>query len=262
LGVRKPEPGFFRAVLHEADCAPVEAAMVGDDYQADVVGAKEAGLRAIWFNPTACYPVGAPLYDAEVHTPVEIPVALQNLRLPDVSECLELLAEQKVPLRAVQHSQAVAAVAFRLAAQLRQEGEAVDPLLAHRGGLLHDLDKVASRQQSLPHGQLGAQLLQEKGYPDLAAIAERHLMCSILDPAARPVTWEEKLVYYADKIVEGSRVVGVPERLEALCRRHTERAAQIWRCAPHIVQLQAEICARLGISLTGLLRMLNGRTVR
>jgi len=44
--------------------------------------------------------------------------------------------------------------------------------------------------------------------------------------------------------------------LESLCRRYAEYADQFWRCAPRILQLQAEICARLGVSLTELLSTL------
>lgn len=142
---------------------------------------------------------------------------------------------------------------------IREEGELVNPLLTHRGGLLHDLDKVTSRQQNAQHGELAGHLLRQKGHPDLAGIAERHLMFTILDPATRPATWEQKLVYYADKIVDGDRLVGVPERLDSLCRRYVEYADQFWPCAPRILQLQAEICARLGVSLTELLRTLSGR---
>lgn len=104
LGVRKPEPAFFQAVLRELGCAPHEAVMIGDDYQADMVGAKGAGLRAIWFNPTvSSCPLAHPLHDAEMRAMVELPSVLENLNLPDVVECLALLAEQGVPPRAVEH---------------------------------------------------------------------------------------------------------------------------------------------------------------
>ncbi|MBC7223596.1 MAG: HAD family hydrolase [Anaerolineae bacterium] len=61
LGARKPDPAFFRAVLAAEGCRPREAAMVGDDYWADVVGSARVGMWAIWYNPTGASP---PRHDA------------------------------------------------------------------------------------------------------------------------------------------------------------------------------------------------------
>ena len=43
----KPSPAFFAAALAELDTAPAETAMIGDDVEADVGGAIEAGLAGI-----------------------------------------------------------------------------------------------------------------------------------------------------------------------------------------------------------------------
>lgn len=51
LGVRKPDPSFFRAILAAEGCPPRAAVMVGDDYWADVVGSARVGMWAIWYNP-------------------------------------------------------------------------------------------------------------------------------------------------------------------------------------------------------------------
>jgi len=45
--VGKPSRAYFEAALAELGAAPSEAVMVGDDVEADVGGAKAAGLRAI-----------------------------------------------------------------------------------------------------------------------------------------------------------------------------------------------------------------------
>jgi len=249
MGASKPEPAFFRAVLGELGCAPHEAIMIGDNYRVDVVGAKEASMRAIWFNPTtsAC-PVVHPLHDGEARTMTELAATAQDRYMPDMTECLTLLAEQDVPPHTVRHSQTVAAIAFRLATWLKEYGATVNPLLAHRGGLLHDLAKITSQGLNQSHGQVGAQALREQGYPELASVIQRHSIFSIRDPTRRPVTWEEKLVYYADKIVEGDRVVGAQKRLEDLCRLFPQSAEEIRYCLPFITALEAEICAGLGVS--------------
>ena len=52
LGSMKPDPEFFRVALKEIECPPERAVMVGDDYRADIIGAKKSGMWAVWFNPT------------------------------------------------------------------------------------------------------------------------------------------------------------------------------------------------------------------
>jgi HAD superfamily hydrolase (TIGR01509 family) len=257
LGAHKPEPAFFQAVLAESGTAPAEAAMVGDSYPADVAGAKAMGLRAIWFNPGGSPCPGQPLHDAELRSMAGLPAAVAAAgRLPDVAECLALLAEQEAPPPLVQHVQAVAAVAYRLACLLRERGEAVDPLLAHRGGLLHDLDKITSRRLGRMHGELGAEILRARGHDELSSIVERHLIFTILDAESRPTTWEEKLVHYADKVVEGDRVVSLDERLQALYGRYPESAGRMRHCLPALRALEAEICAALQIPQPELQAML------
>jgi len=73
-------------------------------------------------------------------------------------------------------------------------------------------------------------------------------MFTLLDPARRPAMWEEKLVHYVDKIVEGDTVVSVAERFEALRRRYPEHAEEYVRCLPAVLELEVEIRGRLGIS--------------
>ena len=50
-GTSKPDPEIFHLALRRLDCRPEEAVMIGDSWAADVVGAIEAGIRPIWFNP-------------------------------------------------------------------------------------------------------------------------------------------------------------------------------------------------------------------
>jgi HAD superfamily hydrolase (TIGR01549 family) len=49
-GAAKPAPAIFEAALAQAGCSPQEAVMVGDSWQADVVGASAVGIRAVWLN--------------------------------------------------------------------------------------------------------------------------------------------------------------------------------------------------------------------
>jgi putative hydrolase of the HAD superfamily len=50
VGCSKPDPRIFRIALAEAGAEAEEAAMIGDSWVSDVMGARGAGIPAIWFN--------------------------------------------------------------------------------------------------------------------------------------------------------------------------------------------------------------------
>ena len=56
VGIYKPEPGVFKHALERADVAAQESAYVGDNYFADVVGARRAGLRPVLYDPNGIFP--------------------------------------------------------------------------------------------------------------------------------------------------------------------------------------------------------------
>jgi len=47
---RKPHPRTFELALAHWNATPEEAAMIGDSLEADIVGAKQAGMTAIWLT--------------------------------------------------------------------------------------------------------------------------------------------------------------------------------------------------------------------
>lgn len=50
VGISKPDPRIFQVALDRLDAAAGEAVMVGDSWAADVLGARAAGIRPVWFN--------------------------------------------------------------------------------------------------------------------------------------------------------------------------------------------------------------------
>jgi putative hydrolase of the HAD superfamily len=50
IGYKKPSPEFFQYILEDLQLAPQAIFMVGDNYEADVLGANRFNIRAIWFN--------------------------------------------------------------------------------------------------------------------------------------------------------------------------------------------------------------------
>ena len=49
-GVKKPHPTIFDFALSLANASKEESLMIGDSYEADIIGAQEAGIEAIFFN--------------------------------------------------------------------------------------------------------------------------------------------------------------------------------------------------------------------
>jgi len=85
VGARKPDAFFYRAALLRAGraglpLAPSRAVMVGDSWPNDVAGARAAGLRVVWLNPSkARRPDGAAAPDAEIRRLADLPPALARL---------------------------------------------------------------------------------------------------------------------------------------------------------------------------------------
>lgn len=54
--VWKPDPGLFNHALQRVNLSAVDAIYVGDNYYADVVGSRAAGLRPVLYDPTGIFP--------------------------------------------------------------------------------------------------------------------------------------------------------------------------------------------------------------
>jgi HAD superfamily hydrolase (TIGR01662 family) len=81
MGVSKPDPAFFAAILAAAGCAPAEAVMIGDTFGTDILGAKRAGLHAVWYNVRGeAVPAGTATWpDATITDLADLPAVIQAL---------------------------------------------------------------------------------------------------------------------------------------------------------------------------------------
>ena len=66
IGSTKRETKIFETALRKADCRADEAVMVGDNFDADVIGARPAGIRVVWFNRDGLLTNPAPDLAAEI----------------------------------------------------------------------------------------------------------------------------------------------------------------------------------------------------
>lgn len=257
LGSAKPAPEFFQAVQQNINRRPSELLMIGDSLEKDIFGAFKADWKSFWYNPQhmSC-PGLLPLHDAEIYTMADLPAKMSSLSLPGYQTCLTWLSIQDAPPSLLSHVHNVAAAAYQMASWLSKAGENIDPILAHRGGLLHDLAKISARkaQPKRSHGEMAAQILLEYDQPVLSEIVRKHMINSYFEETCKPQTWEEKLVYFADKLVEGSQVVPFVHRLEALHHRYS---MDYERYQPILSALQAEITSIIGIKYDQLIPFLN-----
>lgn len=50
VGVKKPNPVIFERALQKADSSPSKSVMIGDTFEADILGAEKVGMNTIFYN--------------------------------------------------------------------------------------------------------------------------------------------------------------------------------------------------------------------
>ncbi|MGH8436204.1 MAG: HAD family hydrolase [Pseudomonas sp.] len=78
LGIGKPDPQPFREALKRGGVAAEQAVHIGDHPRDDIQGARMAGMRAIWFNPSGKGWAGEGSPDAEIRNLAELPALLHG----------------------------------------------------------------------------------------------------------------------------------------------------------------------------------------
>jgi HAD superfamily hydrolase (TIGR01509 family) len=72
LGIRKPDPAIFWRAAELLNIAPGDCLYIGDSYDNDVVGARQSGMHACWFNPDGEAAPGPEKPDLEIRALEEI----------------------------------------------------------------------------------------------------------------------------------------------------------------------------------------------
>lgn len=126
--------------------------------------------------------------------------------VPTPAECRAILEQMKVSDDVVRHGQRVAEVAEWLASRLNNNGLCLNVVLVRAAALLHDLAKGQP-----DHARSGARILADLGFPGVAQIVALHMDCDFKE--GTPLD-EAAIVYLADKLVQGDRVVSISERFK------------------------------------------------
>jgi len=214
--------------------------------------------RTIWYNPGGeMVNHELPFQDVDILKFESLKDISRLLDKPTLAQCLAWWEEWEMPDNIRRHSTVVARSAYVLAVKMREKGITLDPILAHRAGLIHDIDKIDTLHEGGAHGVMGADFLQAQGYPEMAKIVRDHIMSTIINPEAKSRSWENKLVFFCDKLVEGDELVPFDQRLEALRARYPYYVEKMAEAEPYIWEMSDEICEILGIgSHAGMIEML------
>jgi CTP:molybdopterin cytidylyltransferase MocA len=189
-----------------------------------LAGNGQGGLCAILARHEADA-VAVPVLDEgvtlDLDTPADLAAACATFAdrsIPTDAECGALLARLGAGAEVERHGRRVADLASWLALALCRRGFGLDVRLVHVAGRLHDLAKG-----SPDHARAGAARLSRLGFPQVARVVGDH---TDLPPESRLRLCESSLVYLADKLVRGDRLVPLRERFQSSLTRCTTPAAR------------------------------------
>lgn len=171
--------------------------------------------------------------------------------IPTHSQCLLLFDKFGLPSLKRVHVEAVANLALTLAKKTtdKHPGIQIDLKLLEAACLLHDIDKNIPGGEGEQHPDTAVRVLNELGFNEVADVVMNHSLHCILDPATAPKTWEEKLLYLADKMVK-YEVIGVEHRFKLWYKESLppDAVAILDKSFPLVKQLEKEIFELVGES--------------
>lgn len=155
-------------------------------------------------------------------------------RLPTRKEALGFLVKTGCSQGVVRHAKAVAVLAVEIAEACLKGGLEVDIQLVEIGALLHDIGR--SKTHSINHVIVGVEIAKSLGLPDsVVSIIERHAGSGISKDEAKKLGWpvkdyipqtlEERIVTYADKLIEGLRRVSIERVLKKFSRDNVPKSS-------------------------------------
>jgi uncharacterized protein len=135
------------------------------------------------------------------------------------------------------------------ATKLEARGLKINIELVEAGALLHDLGR--SKNHTVDHAIVGAKIAKEIGLPDpVINIIKRHVGAGITAEEARwlgwpkdnymPQTLEEKVVSYADKMIDQSKRIPIETEIGRLQKDNKCEAAE------RVRKLHEEITSLIG----------------
>lgn len=171
--------------------------------------------------------------------------------LPSSRRAINLLKDAGCSFNVIKHCKAVSRKAVKIAKKLVRKGIPVDIELVKIGGLLHDIGR--SKTHSINHALVGSEIAHSYELPEsVVKIIERHIGSGITAEEASelglprrdfiPQTLEEKIVSYADKLIDRDHEIDFNEAFE----KFILDLGLSHPAVPRLKKLHSEIAALLG----------------
>lgn len=177
--------------------------------------------------------------------------------IPTIEQAKLLWDKYNLPPQKRNHVELVARVAVFFAQKLlalpvlpvgRQVGGSINEPLLLTAALLHDIDKNIPKNPGEHHPDTGVRILNEEGMREVAEIVKTHSLHAILDSNISPKSWEEKLLYLADKMVK-HEIITVDQRFD-LWRAEdlpVDAKEMLEKTYPLVKKLEAEVLGLLDL---------------
>ena len=146
------------------------------------------------------------------------------MKIPSKSECLKILKDNNVPDNIIAHLESVQDFSMKLADYLDKKGIKVNRELVSAAAMLHDIKKLSPK-----HEIAGSEFVKSLGYPEVAVLIMKHGLSNLDKEEFIPKTWEEKIVFYSDKRVNGSKIVSLDGRFDYIRQRYNKKEVEIGR---------------------------------
>ena len=167
--------------------------------------------------------------------------------IPNAQQALALHKKYGSNDRIVSHCQACAKISKLLAEKAADESDHVDLEAVVAGALLHDIGRT--QIQTVAHGYVGAGILEKEGVDSVVVeIVRRHVGAGISAEEAAalkfppgdyiPRTLEQKIVGFADKMLDGDRARPFEEEV----RRFVKKGHDVQR----LMRLKDDVDAAVG----------------
>ena len=168
------------------------------------------------------------------------------MAVPTLAAARELLLDFGLPDGVVTHSEGVRRVAAEAARLVALGGIPVDSALVEVAALLHDIDKLQTRNGAGRHGEVGARHLERLGFEEIAPAVRSHPVRCLVDESRFPRGWPSVLVSVADRHV-AQEFMTIDERLDDMAERHPEYRVEIDGARRPAHRLEAEVAEAAGL---------------
>ncbi|MEL7649332.1 MAG: DVU_1551 family NTP transferase [Sedimentibacter sp.] len=142
----------------------------------------------------------------------------ESRKCPSMELCKKIQDYFHMPDEVMAHSSKVAIVASDLSRLLCKKGIKLNTNVILAAGMLHDIEGGKPE-----HARKGGELLSHMGYEQVSQIVREHM---VLDSIS-DVPTEKEVVFLADKMVKGEKLVNIEERFAAKEEKYKDNQAAL-----------------------------------